>query len=157
MLIDWRNVVASLFVLGVVACSSDSSESDRRSVPSNNENDGGGGSTTDGGVDPTGGRDSEPSSCFAACQNGLFSCQQRTDGKIVVSKADITLDSSGCSGTLTTGDEVVALKLTCLDAQVCFGGAPGTTPTNCVPGTFSAFSFAYAPEEGAPQNVCTRE
>lgn len=156
MRIDWRNVIASLFVLGVVACSSDSTESDRRNVPGGSQSDGGG-STTDAGVDPKGGRDSEPSSCFAACQNGLFACQQRTDGKIVVSKADVTLDSSGCSGTLTTGNEVVALKLTCLDAQVCFGGAPGTTPTNCVPGTFSAFSFAYAPEEGAPLNVCTRE
>src|SRR5690606_8426772 len=105
----------------------------RRNVPSNNQNDGGD-STSDAAADPTGGRDGEPSSCFAACQNGLFACQQRKDGKIIVSKADITLDSAGCSGTLTTGDEVVALKLSCLDAQVCFGGAPGTTPTNCVPG-----------------------
>jgi len=155
VLIGWRNVVASLFVLGLVACSSDDSDSDRRNVRTGDAGDGG--STTDAGVDPTGGRDSEPSSCFAACQNSLFSCQQRADGKIVVSKADLTLDSSGCSGTLTTGDDAVALKIVCLDAQVCVGGAPGTEPTSCVPGTFSAFSFAYAPEEGAAQNICTRE
>jgi hypothetical protein len=73
-----------------------------------------------------------------------------------VTSVELTPDAIGCTGTLTKDGAGVAFKLDCVERKVCYGGAVGSTPTTCVPATFSAFSFGYTPSEGPPINICTR-
>jgi hypothetical protein len=151
-------------VMATVACSSGDSSSDRTSVPT----------TGDGGadaaaadaaptpLDPTGGRDDNASSCFAACQNTGFTCQTKGDStSAALATVELAPDASGCSGVLTTGaatasEKVVSIKLDCLQGLLCRGEAAEAPATDCVPATFSAFSFAYAPTAGGASSVCTR-
>jgi hypothetical protein len=103
-------------------------------------------------ADPTGGRDASPASCYAACQNSAFNCQ--TTGSLETFAAEVALDDRGCSGTLTPAagsSASVALKLDCRAATVCRASAAGQDATACVPGSFSAFTFAFA-----GNIVCTR-
>lgn len=147
-----RGCMVTLFCLGLLACSAEPTSEERRSVQGGGQD--GGSNTADGGaIDPSGGRDDAASSCFAACQNTSFSCKTK-DGAVTI--ADLAPDPMGCTGTLKRAAEVIALKLDCVGRKVCAGGPPGQPPTSCVPGTFSAFSFAYTPS-GAPPNVCTRD
>ena len=148
---------AVLFALVLPACSSEDASPERTNAPSSSEEESSG-DDADGvsaTPDPEGGRDDSTASCFAACQNGLFSCQAQSGATITVSSADVTPDIQGCSGTMTEGDVVVALELNCAQSTVCLGSAPGEAATICVPGTFSAFSFAYTPN-GSAKNLCTR-
>jgi hypothetical protein len=154
-----RTLILALPLLGfAVACSSES-PSDERSSGTSSSGGGGGGSDaglTEAGVDVNGGRDTLPASCFAACQNVAFTCQEKTASKTTVSEAELTLTNLGCEGTIKEGaGEAVAMKVDCGELKVCVGGAPGTSPTACVPGTFSAFTFGYTPAGGA-LTVCTR-
>jgi hypothetical protein len=141
----------------LLACSESSSDDDRRSVSSSSGNNGGrDAGLTEAGVDPNDGRDSEPASCFAACQNTAFTCQAKGASSTTITEAELVIGGSGCTGTLkTSGGTTVALKLDCAERTVCIGGAPGTTPTDCAPGTFSAFSYAYTPKDDV-LTVCTR-
>ncbi len=113
---------------------------------------------TEAGVDRNGGRDASAASCFAACQNTSFTCQAK-DGAAArtTSRVELTLDATGCTGSVTIGTSAaVALRLDCVEAQVCIGGSPGSTPTDCVDATFSAFTYAFTPEDGA-FTLCTRD
>lgn len=111
---------------------------------------------TEAGVDRNGGRDTSAASCFAACQNTSFSCQAKVGAATTLSEAELTLDATGCTGSVTRGTSpAVALRLDCVEAQVCVGGSPGTTPADCVDATFSAFTYAYTSEDGA-FTLCTR-
>ena len=157
---DLLALAASLSLLVLGACSDDSSTTDRASVPTGDGGGADGGKDaglTEAGVDPTGGRDSEPASCFASCQNTAFTCQAKGPGGTAVSEAQMSGDSTGCVGSVkdVCGGDPVAMKIDCTNAQVCVGGAPGTTPTDCVPATFSAFNFAYTPTGGV-QTICNR-
>jgi hypothetical protein len=150
---------AAVFVIG---CSSQDSSPTRGSVPS--PNDGGADADSDAEAvpDPNGGRDDKTSSCYAACQNGAFTCQQKADPSVIITTVELTPEPMvGCTGTLTTGsktpsEQSVALKLDCLAGKICKGDAPGQPATTCLPGTFSAFAFAYAPA-GSALNICTRD
>ena len=152
-------LLTSLAALALAACADDSPSDQRTSVPSGTGGDDGGSADsglTEAGVDPNGGRDSEPASCFAACQNTGFTCQAKASTGTTVFATELLLDATGCSGSLKKTDEpAVALKLDCTQAQVCIGGAPGTTPTDCVAATFSAFTYGYTPNGGV-LTVCTR-
>jgi hypothetical protein len=152
-----RAVVPFFFASTVVACSTSGSSEERTNVGSSGNKDAS--SDADlgdsGTPDPSGGRDDTTASCFAACQNGLFSCQAKSGTSTTVTTADITPEPAGCGGTLTKGTEVVALKVDCAERKVCVGSAPGEPASSCVPATFSAFAFAYTPTGGA-QNLCTR-
>lgn len=156
--------VRRLLMLAVVpamfGCSAESTETKRTNVPSE---------STDAGTDadaaspepaPNGGRDESQASCYAACQNAGFTCQEKSGSTTVVTTADMVPDAKGCSGTLTTGSATgpaVALAIDCTNIQICRGAAAGEPATLCVSGTFSAFAFAYEPTTGAPKNVCTRD
>jgi hypothetical protein len=157
--------VRRLMMLAVVpamfGCSAESSDTTKRTtVPSE---------SIDAGTDadaatpepaPNGGRDQSGASCYAACQNAGFTCQEKTGSATIVTTADMVPDAKGCSGTLTTGSATgpaVALTIDCTNIQICRGAAAGEPATLCVSGTFSAFAFAYEPSTGAPKNVCTRD
>jgi hypothetical protein len=148
-------------VPAMLGCSAEGGDATKRTnVPSE---------STDAGADaeaaapepaPNGGRDQSGSSCYAACQNGSFTCQEKSATSTVVTTASMVLDAKGCSGTLTTGSAMgpaVALTIDCTTIQICRGAAAGEPATVCVSGTFSAFTFAYEPSAGAPKNVCTRD
>jgi hypothetical protein len=152
-------LVLAVVATAVVGCSAASTDAERKTVPV----------PTDAGTDadaaaspepaPNGGRDDLGASCYAACQNAGFTCQEKSASTTIVTTADVTPDAKGCSGTLTTGSAMgpaVALAIDCTNVQICRGAAPGEPATICTSGTFSAFSFAYEPTAGAPQNVCTR-
>lgn len=149
-------VVSTGAALALFACAEESTGPSRTSVGASDA-----GSDADalapGQPDPKDGRDEDPASCYAACANTAFSCQAGN----VATNADLVPDSTGCSGTLTTGkgttdEKAVALKLDCGAKKICIGAAPGQPANDCVAGSFSAFSFSYTPAGGA-QNVCIRD
>jgi hypothetical protein len=141
-------------------CSSQGSPPDRSSVPTPNEGDAG--RDADAARTPpdfSGGRDDKASSCYAACQNVSFTCQAKGDSSLTFTTADLAAEETGCSGTLTAAGgppQAVAMKVDCSTGKICKGEAPGQPATSCASGTFSAFSFAYAPSPGGAMNVCTR-
>ncbi|MBX3222333.1 MAG: hypothetical protein KF795_17570 [Labilithrix sp.] len=145
---------AALLALAATGCAPESSADDvRRGREDEGAEDAG---LTEAGVDRNGGRDTSAASCFAACQNTAFTCQAKNGSRTTVSEAELTLDATGCTGSLKQGTAAaVALRLDCAEAQVCIGGAPGTTPSDCVDATFSAFTYGYTPSGGV-LTVCTR-
>jgi hypothetical protein len=150
---------AALLVLVIVltGCSSQDTSPTRSSLPP--PSDAGVAEDADAAAqpDPNGGRDDKVASCYAACQNGAFTCQAKSASGVVVTTVEMTPEKiGGCSGTLTAGTQSVAMKLDCLAGKVCTGDAPDQPANTCVAATFSAFSFAYVPA-GAVQNVCTRD
>lgn len=150
-------LVTVLSGLSVGCSQSDGGSDDRREVASDTTGDAAGkdAGPTKAGVDPNGGRDSLPASCFAACQNTAFACQA-TGTSTTVSEAELQVEGSGCTGTIKpSGGESVALKLDCTAATVCTGSAPGAPANECAPATFSAFTFGYTPN-GGTHTVCTR-
>lgn len=150
-----------VFIVGVLvqACTAESTSADRTSVPTGDAD---GGADADAAVqapDPAGGRDDNAASCYAACQNTAFTCQTKGTPTTIITTAEMAVDDRGCSGTTTvdgssTG-ESVALKLDCHSREICKGAAPDQPATACVPGTYSAFSFAYA-NAGGGTTLCTR-
>jgi hypothetical protein len=128
------------------------------------QNDGDAGADADAAAvqpDPSGGRDDSPASCYAACQNGAFTCQTKGDPGAAILNAELTPDANGCAGTLTTAsaspsEQSVALQIDCKAVTVCRGDAPGQPATTCAAGTFSAFSFAYRQGAATVATVCTR-
>ena len=153
-----RRLLLAALPASVLACSDASTTSERQPA-----------SASDGGTDaeaaspqpaPNGGRDAFGPSCYAACQNAGFTCQQKGAQGTRITAADLTPEAKGCRGTLTTdgaAGPIVALVIDCTSGQICHGRAPGEPATDCVSGTFSAFSFAFEPTASAPQNVCTRD
>lgn len=137
----WIGGVAML----CVACAEESTSKERSNVAQPGADAGANeASTTDAGTpDPDDGRDTEPASCFAACQNTSFVC-----GSLV---ANVAPDSVGCVGTIgpSGSSTTQTLKLDCGAKKVCVDSA-------CVDGRYSAFTFAYTPANGT-QVVCTRE
>lgn len=153
-------VLVTLALAAVPGCSSESASGNRTSAPPTPSD---GGADADGAAvppDPAGGRDDSPASCYAACQNGGLTCQSKGDSSAILTTVELSPEPGGCAGTLTTGsttptEQSVAIKIDCKTVTICKGDAPGQPATTCVPGTFSAFSFAYSPAGGA-QSVCTR-
>jgi hypothetical protein len=145
--------------VAITACTAESTPEDRTSAPVAD----GGGADADAAVtplDPTGGRDDNAASCYAACQNTRFTCQTKGDSSAALATVDVAVDERGCSGTIGSvsapADQGLAIKVDCRDKTVCKGDAPGAPATVCVSGTFSAFSFAYTPSGAAAASVCTR-
>lgn len=153
-------LLVAVFLL-FTGCSSKDASLTRTSVP---PNDGGASADADAATlepDPTGGRDDKAASCYAACQNGAFTCQTKGDPSAVLTTIELTPETGGCSGTLTTGsttpnEQSVAMKLDCTLGDVCQGDAPAQPATTCLKGLFSAFSFSYVPKGATAQRVCTR-
>jgi hypothetical protein len=136
--------VALAFLFFVVGCTTESTSSDRKSAGSSPTDDAGASdAATEAAVaDPNDGRDSDPASCYAACQNTSFTC-----GSLV---ANLAPDSAGCTGTIgPEGGASSTLKLDCGARNVCIDSA-------CGGGTFSAFTFSYTPAGGA-KVICTRD
>lgn len=102
--------------------------------------------------DPNDGRDELPASCYAGCSNTLFACKTGTEN----AKADLVPEMTGCSGKLTTGDKVQAMKLDCNEHKVCLADTADGTPSNCAPSLFSAVSFAYKIGSATQHTICTR-
>lgn len=155
------SVIASVVLLpSVLGCEQETTSRDRENVPSGGDTDAGekDAGLTEAGVDPNGGRDSDPASCFATCSNTAFTCQAKSGTATVVTQAELSPaeDGTGCVGSLKDGAGTVALKLDCPQVKVCIGGTPGTTPTDCVAATFSAMTYGYTPNGGV-LTVCTRD
>lgn len=155
MTLDRR--LGSLFVfvfLAPIGCSSSSGSTPRETADSGG---GGGdaGADADAGTPPAAndGRDDKPASCYAACQNGSFTC--KASGSAATTTVSLAPDQTGCAGTATTSAGALPMKLDCNQAKVCLASAPGGTPDGCTGGLFSAFSFSYTPAGGV-ENVCTR-
>lgn len=134
----------------LLACSSDSTGSDRTNTP---DSDGGGG-TSSGDAQPAvnNGRDDTKESCLAACQNTAFQCRTKTANLT----ANLTGEDTGCSGHLNEeGKPTVLIKVNCIDRQVCVGANATDPPSSCSSATFDAFSFGYGPADATI--VCTRQ
>jgi hypothetical protein len=150
-------LLAAAMIAGCASASS--TPEDRTTVPVED-----GGAEADAAVtplDPTGGRDENPASCYASCQNAHFTCQTKGDSSAALATVEVAVDERGCSGTILVGsttppEQAVAFKVDCHDMTVCRGDAPGQPATACVSGTFSAFGFAYTPSAGGASSVCTR-
>lgn len=123
-----------------------------------------GGTTTperdSGPVDPTGGRDEKPESCFASCQNSSFTCQAKDGTTSTLTTVSLQLDDKGCGGKFRKSSDgpetAVNIQLSCLDADVCLGSAPGQAASGCVTGAFSATTFSFTPS-GGKLTTCVRD
>jgi hypothetical protein len=144
----------------VVGCTAETTSADRTSVPTQAPDAGADADAATQAPDPSGGRDDNAASCYAACQNTAFTCQTKGASTTAISTAELAVDERGCSGTIVAsgaaaGEEGAALKLDCHDRTICKADAPGQPATACVAGVYSAFSFAYALAGGGTM-VCTR-
>ena len=151
-------LLAALLCVGALAMAAgcSSSDSDLGTGSSSGSSSGGdSGTDADAAVaDPNGGRDNLAASCFASCQNVGFSCVPHGGSNTDIATVQVAGVSGGCAGNSLTGEAKSSISIDCLTSTVCTG-ADGATPTACVPGLFSAFTFSFTPAGGV-QTICTR-
>ncbi|MBX3232477.1 MAG: hypothetical protein KIT84_16000 [Labilithrix sp.] len=118
-------------VVALAGCASESATSTPpREAPGDDDREG------DGEERPAAGRDTSAPSCFAACQNASFACNEGA--------AFVEIIDTGCKGEITTNSGTLELRIDCLNHRIC-------AADTCADATFSATSFAWS------KTTCTRE